>query len=334
MGERALSYVQWGIESTPGTAVAATRRLAAEIQGIPLDRRWEPVRHADGTRDEASEFRNDTYLVESTLRFPQGYFQCLPGIFQCLLDGTITPAEQTASQADYLWAVAPSFTAANAPDTLTIEAGDNVQFFEMEFCQFRSFKLSFQIPSDGSPAPVAIEADFFARQVTPTTVTAGQTLHTGMQLINGALARLYLDSAWGSIGTTEKAILRGGEIEIRAGNHPKQFGSANKYFTTVGEGLIGAMVTLDIEGDSNADAIYDLYQAGTIQALRLAFNGPQIGSGANYQAEFDFMGQFVEVVPLNEDRDGNNLHRAVFAMKKDSSGNRMEIDVITNHNTI
>jgi hypothetical protein len=334
MGERALSYVQWGLEGTPGTPVPSTRRLAAEVAGVPLDRVWTPVRYADGTRDEASEFRNDTYLVNGSLNFPQGYFQILPGIFQCMLDGTITPAEQTPGEGDYLWAVAPSFSAANAPDTMTLEMGDNVQFFEAEYAQFTRFLLSWQVPSDGSEAPVSIETDFFARQVTPVAVTASQTLHSGLQLINGALARLYLDTAWAGLGGTEKSILRGGQIEIRALNHPKKMGSGVKYFTSVGEGLIGATVTLDIEGNSDADAIYDLYQAGTARALRLDFDGPQIGAGDSYKASFDFHGQFIEVVPLNEDRDGNNLHRAVFAIRKDSSGNRMAINVTTNDDAI
>lgn len=334
MGERVLSYVQAGIETTRGTAVASTRRLAAEVAGVPLDRRWEPVKYADGKRTAQNLHRNDQYLVNSSLSFPQGYFQALPMIFQCLLDGTITPAEQTVGQADYKWDVFPSLTAANDPDTLTLEMGDDTQFFEIEYCMFTRFKLAFQIPADGGPAPVTFEADYFGRQVTPTTVTAGQSLHSGIQLINAKLARLYLDTTWAGLGGTEQAVLRGGEVEIFADNHPKFFGGANKYFDTHGEGKIGAMVTLDLEGVAAANSIYNLYQAGTTRALRLNLNGPQIGTGVNYLARFDLFGRFTEVVPLNEDRDGNNLHRALFVTEPDSSSNFIDIDVITNHNTI
>jgi hypothetical protein len=336
MGEFKLSKYQFGLETTRGTAVAATRILGADIKAVPKDRVWESIMYADGSRANANNKRNDEFLVRDSLTFPQGYFQAIPVLGQCSLDGTITPVEQTVSQGDYLWGITPSLIAANDPDTITLELGDNTQAYEIEFVMFDSLKFAWTIAQDGGSSPVSIEAGYFGRQVTPTTFTAGQSLHSGIVPMNGKLSRMYLDATWAGLGTTEQtATFRGAEVEILVGNHPKMLGSANKYFDTHGEGEIAAMATLTLEGNATADAIFDLCQAGTNRALRLEINGPQIAAGVNYRLRFDLFGYFSEVIPLGENSLGNNLHKAIFNSLRDAtSSNMIDVSVITNHNTV
>jgi hypothetical protein len=336
MGERKLSKYQFGIESTRGTAVAATRIIGADIKAVPKDRVWEAVMHADGSRVNANRKRNDELFVKDALTISQGYFQIIPMLGICSLDGTISPAEQTPSQSDYLWAIAPSLTAANDPDTITLECGDDTQAYEIEYVMFDSLKFSGEIAQAGESSPVSIEAGYFGRQVTPTTFTAAQSLHSGLTLMNAKLARLYSDTTWAGIGGTElTSLLRGFELEIMIGNHAKFMGSANKYFTTHGEGEISAILTLALEGGSSADTLFDLFQAGTERALRLDINGPQIGSGVNYQFRADIWGFFEDIVPLGGESAGNNLHTAVIRSVKDvTSSNMLACQVITNNNTV
>ena len=153
--------------------------------------------------------------------------------------------------------------------------------------------------------------------------------------MNAKLSRLYLDTTWAGLGGTEQSsVLRGWELEIRTGNEPKFYGSANRYFDSFGEGLLGATMTLDLEGNSTADAIFDLYQAGTERALRFRVLGSQIGTGVTYEYQVNLFGYFAEVVPLNQFVGSNSLHRALFVAKEDSSGNLMDIDIITNASAI
>lgn len=338
MGSSILSFYQYGIETTPGNAVAASRVLGAAPKAVPIDRQWTPIKLANGQRWQYTRKRNDELLVRDSLSFDAEhplYFQALPILHQCSLDGTITPAEQTGGQSDYKWDVAPSGTAANAPDTITLEMGDDVQAFETEYAMFHNLKMGWTIPQDGSVAPLTGEFTYFSRQMTPTTKTGSLTHHSGLEFINTKLSRLYLDTSWAGLGGSEVAnTLRGGEIEIDLGLEPKMMGSANKYFDTFGEGHIGAMITLDLEGNSSADSIFDLYQAGTERALRLKFPGSQIGSGVNYLYQLDLYGYFADVQPLSNRVGYNNLHRAVFVGIEDSSHNFIDIDIITNHNTV
>jgi hypothetical protein len=338
MGERIFTKWQYGPEAdgVRGTAVAATRILGAAPKEIVPDRTWEEVKLADGSRANANYIRNDQLLVKDTLSIPHGYFQVVPMLGQCSLDGTITPAEQTGSQSDYLWDIAPSLTAANAPDSITLEGGDDVQAYECEYVQFDSLKFAWDIPDDASSSPVSIEAGFYGRQWTPTTFTSSLVLPPGLEFINGKLSRLYLDATWAGIGTTEQTgLLRGGEIEILTGLHPKPMGSANKYFTTHGEGDIAVMGSLTLEGNSSADAIWDLYQAGTKRAMRIDFNGSQIGTGVNYRLRLDTFVYFPVVRPLGAERQGNNIHVALFRSIRDATSLSMfGMSVITNHNTL
>lgn len=338
MGTLHLVRTQYGIESTRGTAVAATRVLACAPKAVPMDRIWTPRKTSSGRRSQYSRHTNDEYLVQDSITFDGDnplYFQALPALHQCSLDGAISPAEVTPAQADYRWDVAPSMTANNEPDTLTIEMGDDVDAYEVEYCMFKSLKIAGQIPADGSAAPVTGEFPYFGRQVTKTSFTASQAVHTGLEYMNAKLARIYSDAAWANVGTTELAsVLRGFELEIVTGNEPKFFGSANKYFSSYGEGLIGATLTLDLEGTSTADDLYDLYRAGTERAVQLEITGSQIGSGTNYLYEVSLFGYFAEVVPLNQFINSNTLHRVLFVAQEDTSGNMIDINIVTNHNTV
>jgi hypothetical protein len=335
---RAFSKFQYGKEviSTHGTAVAATKILAgAQIKGVPTDRQTQFIEDALGVR--AASARSNVYelLVEDTLTLPACYFQALPMIFSCGLKGNITASEVTANQGDYLWTFTPSMTATNAPDSITLEMGDDTQAYEVEYVMFRSIKVSGEIAQDGGDSPVQVEVEYFGRQVTATTFTGALSLPT-MTTMNAKQTILYKDALWANKGTTALAsTLRGFEFEIMTGLHPKFFGSADKYFTTHGESILGAMLTLTLEGNSSADGIFDDYQAGTAAAYAIKITGPLIGTGTAHSLNLFVYGKPESVIPLNEESSGNNLHAVVIHGMYDTTGAQI-LDVLctTNSNTI
>lgn len=337
MASAIFSRYAWGIETTRGTAVAATRLVGAAPKAVPNDRVWKMLKYNSTFRTQYSHYTNDELFVKDSLTFDADhplYFQALPMLFQCSLDGTITPAEQTGGQGDYKWDVTPSMTAANAPDTFTLEMGDDQQAYEIEFCMVDNLKFAWTIAPDGSASPVTGEFGYFGRQVTETTFTSSMVLPATLETLNGKLSRLYANASWATIGNTEIAsTLRGAELEIMTGNEPKFFGSANKYFSTYGEGMIGTLLTLDLEGNASADAFFDSYQAGDKLGIRVDINGAQIGSGVTSLLRFDMMMAVTSVTPLNTVVGSNNLHRAVLTGVPDVSGNFLDIDLITTINT-
>jgi hypothetical protein len=333
MGSRYFSKVQYGKESTRGTAVAATKILLGRVPAVNSDRAPVFPREDVGINAPAVRSIIHQYLYMNTLSTEHGYFQQLPMLFGCGVKGGVTATETTGSQQDYAWAFTPSLTAANSPDSLTIELGDDTQAFESEFCMFERIRISGQVSQGMEASPVTVEGDFFGRQLTPTTFTGAISLPSA-EPINAKFSRFYLDTAWSGVGGTEKTnILRGFDVEILTGVHPKFAGSGNRYFNTYGEGLFEITANFTFEGDSNADAIFDAHQANTFQVVRLAINGSQIGTGVNHSLTIDIGGRWESVSPLSSEDRNDNLHSAVLRGHYDATGAKLfQANVVTNVN--
>ena len=324
MGERVLSKLQFGLEATNGTAVAADTLLAgAEIPAVLPDRVPSFPEDNLGVRMASSRVRADQFLVENSISIPQAYFEVLPVLFSIGLQGGITSVEQTVSQGDWLWTFLPNQTASNTIDSITLESGDDVDAYEAEYVMAKMIKLGGTIAQAGEEAPVVAEVDYFGRQHTKTAFTGAISVPT-MTDANAKLSRIYSDTTWAGRGTTEiTQILRGWEIEIDTGVHPKFFGSANQYFDAHGEGMIGVMLTLILEGGTTADAEFDAFKARTKKALSIQLDsGVQIGTGDNHNFKFAMWGAYEHVTPLDDDDRGNNLYGAIFHGLYDPTGSQ------------
>ncbi|RJX20820.1 MAG: hypothetical protein C4570_03425 [Ammonifex sp.] len=331
MANRWAQKFQFGVEAVNGTAVAADTMLLADPKALKPDRAPVQIPAALGVRGMSSDEVIYQYLVQDTLRFTTGYFQALPLLFSCGLRGGITPVEQTVSQADWLWAFLPSLTGSNALNSFTLEEGDDTQAYETEYCMFERLRISGQIAqTQGGESPVAIEVDYFGRQHTATTFTPALTAPSA-EYMTAKTARLYLDTAWAGIGVTEKTgVLRGFDIEILTGAHPKMLGDANKYFNTHGQGFISAMMALTLERGATSDALWDAMRAKTFQAARLLLTGSQIGTGDNHSLSIDVGGIFTEAVPMAQEDRGNNIDTFVLASKYDATGAKiLDVNVTT-----
>jgi hypothetical protein len=334
MGERFFSKVLIGKENpaSQGTAVAATRLLLGKVPAVNSDRKPTIPDEDVGIRARGVRAIVHQYLYSNTLSTEHGYFQQMPLLFSSLKGG-VTPSETTPAQGDYLWNQTPSLVAgvSNAPDSFTIELGDDVQAFEAEYAMFERIRISGQVAQGMEASPVNVEADFFSRQLTPTTFTPAIALPAA-EPMNAKLSRFYLDTAWSGIGGTEKTnILRGFDIEILTGVHPKFSGSGYKYFNTHGEGLIMATANFTFEGTSVADAIFDAQQALTFQAVRLEIGGGAIGTGLNHRLRIDIGGVWESVSPLGGEDRGNNLHTATLIDYYDATGAKnLQVETVTN----
>lgn len=312
---RALSKMQFGKEDSAarGTPVAAdTLILGAEIGPVPVDRVPVFPEDALGVRARSSRALIYNYLVQNTLKIEHGYFDILPMLLSGGLKGDITAVEETVGESDYVWTFAPSMTATNAPDSITLEVGDDVDAYEVEYVMFEKIKLSGVVAQGTESSPVSIEADYFGRQVTKTPFTGAITAPT-VEPMNAKLSRISIDALWANRGTTEvTSLLRAWDLEIIGGIHPTFHGSALRTFDVFGEGFIDFMLTLTLEGSSDADAERDKWIARTAQAIQVKVEGNQIGAGTNFSFVANMWGAYENVVPLAEEDRGNNLHTAVF----------------------
>jgi len=333
MGELVFRKCQYGKEATRGTAVPATAVWPGTIT-VPADRKPKFPAETLGIRARAQRgVVHQIGLDGITLTMEDGIFQKLPILFLCALKGDVTGVEQTPDQHDYLWDFSPSLSASNAPNAMTLEYGDDVQAFEMEYAMIKRLVISGRI---GADEPVKVEAELFAKQITPTTFTGSLSAIKGEAMIAN-LTKLYVNDTWANLGNTQKTdLLREFSVEILTGIHPKFFANGVKTMSSHGEGFLDAMATLTFEGNATADGYYDDFVAGTEHALQILIEGSQIGSGEKHSLELDLYGSFEEVIPLSSEADGNNLHAAVFHAHSDreATPHLLAAKVITDQNTV
>ena len=335
MGSEFFDVVQYGKENPAarGTPVAATQMFIGQMQSIKTDRKPVYPKEHFGKRSDAFRSVIHQRLYTNTLSTEHGCFQHLPLLGGGGLKGAVTAAEQTSGQGDYLWAMTPSMTAANNPDSFTLRMGDDVQAWISEYCLFERIRISGQIAQGMDASPVRLESDFFGRQIAESTFTAALTPRD-LEPLNAKYARLYLDSAWAGVGSTELTdLLRTFDIEILTGVHPKFAGSTAQTFNRHAEGIIAVNGTFGIEGGAEANDIFADQQNNVFTVARLEITGGAIGTGENHSFTLDFGGTFEDASPISSEDRGDNLAQFVLHDYLDNtSGLKMQWNVITDIN--
>jgi hypothetical protein len=311
MGEVVFRKIQYGLEAATahGTAVAATKMFGGQIK-VPPDRKILFPEERLGLRTRSQRSVNHQILADGiTLGMEEAVFQKVPFFLSMGLKGGVTAAEATPAQGDYLWDFSHSLTASNTPDSTTIEFGDDTQAYEIEHCMARRYRFAGKV---GQDAPVTFEADVFGKQISTCAFTNSLAVAVDTPM-SANMAKFYIDALFANAGTTEKtSLLREWSIEIVTGVHPKFFAGGGKVMSSYGEGFLDCLATFTFEGNSEADTIWDLFNAQTARAIRLAVNGPQIGTGTTHSLIVDMFGSFEEVIPLGGEDEGNSLHTAIF----------------------
>lgn len=336
MGTSVLRKIQYGKETTKGTAVAATRLLPVANPPIAADRKPTYPREDVGVLADASRSYISGRLVRDKLKWDSAYFQALPLLLSCGIKGNITASEQTAGQGDYLWGFTPNMVGtSNAQDSVTLERGDNAFMVETEYCMFDKLKFSGEVNQDGEDSVMKIEADYFGRQNSVTAFTGAIAIPT-LTPINTKLTRLYINPSWATVGATEKTLtLRAYDIEIMTGLHPKFHGSGNEFFDNHGEGAMAIMGAFTFEGNANTADIYTAHLAQSLAVVRLKTEGPLIGTTKKHMLQIDFSGTWEEVIPLASESNGNNLWTAVLHGFYDPTGGKLlDIQVCTDRNSL
>ena len=123
-GELWRSYFQIAKETTPGTTVAATRRMYFDIDGSRLsrDRDARAHRFATGSRDNVRAFTLGPTVVGGTLKMPLSASELVELLLMTLAGG-VTPAD---SDPVFLW----TFTPGNTLDPATLEWYDGARAWE------------------------------------------------------------------------------------------------------------------------------------------------------------------------------------------------------------
>lgn len=307
-----MTRTQVGKEVTPGTLVAATRRLVAKGLYDREQLMWDPVDIQAGVfaRIPVAPIRiREGSRIELTC--PLDHTQ----ILLPLLSGMEGGVTAVGAGADKTWTFDPSTSVPPTVDNYTVEFAEQSTADTAEFEFGFGFTDQIQI-TVGSDGMAELMWSMWGRATQESTVTPGLTVPV-LQRIPGYLFSVKLDTTWAGLGTTTKlGQVYGFQWTYKNGLHPGYYldGRTQMDFSQPEYGRPSAELTMDVVHDPAAALLVQSEETAktnvTARFLQLEAIGPALG-GSTYKIEIDGAYYHAEdsMTRRGEDRDGNPIVR-------------------------
>lgn len=201
---------QIGVESTPGTAVAATKRF----QGTSFDDEMQVT-----SQDFTPEGSKYVTIVAEQKEWSQLAVKGYPGfgdmvyLFSSLINTSATVTKFMDSSTPtgvYKWTFDSDPNNPDTPKTYTIEKGSSVRAHRYANCIMREFGLKF------TRASAEVSGQFIGQRIQDgVTLTSGVTaIELSPMLASGY--DLFIDATFGGLGTTKIGRLFSGDWKLGA----------------------------------------------------------------------------------------------------------------------
>ncbi len=319
---RDLGKFQWGIEATPGTLVAATSIVAVEDVAFTPEDTVEAPRTAQGL---AIATPGQEYIPMRGTRFSVPdhavFFEQLHDWFNMALGLDAAPT----GTGPYVWAHIRDITAGYSPQTRTFERrrtdGTSPLDHEWGYAFLESLRFSSTIDN-----AVQMSAAGFARRVQSSTLTAAQSLPSGLQTLLGELSKVYINDSWATLGTTQiTAKILGWSWEFTTGLKPFRAADGRSDLDFSGVWLDPTAVGLNLELTAVMDSLFTAEkakaEAAALRAIRIQVDGDdatrqlQLDGLYKYNAGSIFEageqeGQDIVTLSLRQATDATNFAQA------------------------
>jgi hypothetical protein len=294
-GLKAFQRVQYGFESTPGTAVAAGKTWRGNGSMIDDQRTIVHPEELTAIASPTTRMYTPKLLAALSMAATPATFEQLPIILSAAIQQDEAGTADGAGDG-FIYTHAMPTTALRTISTLTLESGDNQQAEEMEY----AFVTDFSLNGNAGEA-LMMAANWNGRQATPVSFTGSATIPTVEEILAGK-GTIYIDDGGGTIGTTavSQAILAMG-LSVTTGWRPKWFIDGNVlYFSRhyYDIGSVGIELSLTFEHDATGVAAKADWRAETEKLIRLEFEGSAFGTGGttydNKTLRIDLSGQYTK----------------------------------------
>ena len=320
--------IQVGIESTPGTAVAANKRLGSmyvelgpAIDSSPLQPTGQKYPTAEILGKEWSEGKISGMPVYTELPYAFASVVNAPTVVQIMDSATPTLA--------YRWTFDSNSFTDDTPKTMTVEQGSTFRAHRVAGLLFSEYGWKWgrdKIELDGKAFGKSIEDGI--------TLTASPTLLPQVPVRPTELS-LFLDTAAASLGTTKMLRTLKGETKLSDRYVPLWVVDAaqTSYVSTV-EDAPELSMKVTMMADAQAMARLTAMRAGVTQFLRLRATGPNIYTSitplvVNHQVTWDVAGQISDISSFS-DEDGVYAVEFTFTAVIDPTwGKAFTVEVIT-----
>lgn len=286
---------QIGVETTEGTAVAASKYLPSIGIELDPDLTINPFRPTGNKFTTIHQIGKDYCVAPIT---GQPTYDEMNYLFNSLLQ-KVNGVQQSATTA-YKRTYGPSSTDEDTVDTFTVETGSSVRARKAAGLRVVSLGMK------GSRNGIELSGQAIGRAIsTGITMTSSPTAIPQVPILPKHVD-IYVDSASGSLGTTK--LTRSFEWEWMLGNRAAPFWPVNSALPSYGgfaEGANDATLKLKLEGDSTGDGYLADARAGTTRFVRIkATSDVLAGTAIYYSLQMDFA---VQVKSVGKPGDHENI---------------------------
>lgn len=307
-GIKAGWRLQYGKETTKGTKVAASKIWAGPAAGIEDARETVFVEEDIGLIAPRLRTYQPMLLAKYAMPQTEVTFEQLPVILSAAIKNVVSGvADGSGSGKVYAY---PAHTDADSLNDFTawsLEAGDNQQEEEMEYCFVADFTLSGKA---GEAWKVA--ANWNGRQVLADSFTGGLAVPSVLETALFGKTKLFIDDSGGTLGSTQKTnTLLAAELKWKTGLVPKWTGDGQLHFSFAKFGP-KPEIKLDVtfEHDGSATAEKTKWRAGATRLVQLKCEGSDLADDDTYTFKtllINLAGQWESFAVLDADSDGDSI---------------------------
>lgn len=300
-GPYSMNKIQLGRETTFGTAVAASTIWRGPFAMLEDASERVIVEENVGLLVQAERAYDSKYMARLAMPATELTYEQFPHILEA---GILTATPSGSGPYTRVYAY-PTDNTVPTPKPYTIEtfnaAADN-DCLEAEGCLVEEFNI------EGNAGEAwKMSANWFGRQVTPTTPTSITTLVAVEEALVPKTA-LYIDATGGTIGTTQRSgVFMGGSIKVTTGLVAVPIGDGQLYHLTYKWTRPSITFSLNFELQDDTVSVVAAERAirksGAIRLFRLLISGT-----SSRAITLDFAGKY-DTVGNYENSNGNTTVR-------------------------
>ena len=314
-GTQVFTYVNFGKETVRGTPVAPTRMFFDDGVGVLTPVYGQNFHEAENTGRRYRTRRVTRTTEDVTLKFSDssgvGYDDLVIPFSQ--IKGAQTGA---GGAADKTWTFTPSATAANLPESYSVDVGDDVQNWRCQYTMLESFKIS-----AGIGDVTNLEMNGFAQRAVKVA-KATPAINAAIKIPGDLWTIKFAANIAGLTGASVQTnLLQSFELDVNTGLKWRHYMDGNLYGAQHVETDISAILTMTVESTALAvSEFYDKAFADTMDFIRLKATGPALG-GTNYSAQIDMpvLYEEPEIISGESGSDGINLYKVKAHLADDTT---------------
>lgn len=329
MAERASVFqgVQLGVETTPGTAVPANKKLGSlSIQ--PSIRSESSVFRPMGTKYATVVAQNREW-IEASLEGQPTFDEMIYPLSSVLTTAAVTQPDSVGAPSAYLWTFDPKSSAADTPKTFTIEQGDAGRAHRFAYGIVSELGLEF------SRSGIGLSGSMLGRRLQDgVTLTASPTSIPLIPILPTQV-NVYMDNTAAGLGTTKLTRNFAANLSIGDRFNPvwPLDSSLNSFAATV-EAEPTATLEMNMAVDSQWDGILTALRQGDTKFIRIEAVGGTIAAAVNYRFTIDLAGKVSDVGDF-DDEDGVFVVPPTFEIVHDGGwGRALKVEVVNTRSAL